>query len=92
MIAYGAPAIRAIFSAALILLAVTGNATAADDTARRLIAQASAPVGKGTRAEIQNVQRLLKLLSTRYPGKYAAADPKRVDGVFGEQLRFAHAP
>lgn len=89
MIAYGAPAIRAIFSAALILLAVTGNATAADDTARRLIAQASAPVGKGTRAEIQNVQRLLKLLSTRYPGKYAAADPKRVDGVFGEDTAIA---
>jgi cell division septation protein DedD len=89
MIAYGAPAIRALLPAALILLAVAGTVTAADDTARRLIAQASAPVGKGTRSEIQNVQRLLKLLSSRYPGKYASADPKRVDGVFGDDTAIA---
>jgi cell division septation protein DedD len=89
MIAYGAPAIRALLPAALILLAVAGTVTAADDTARRLLAQASAPVGKGTRSEIQNVQRLLKLLSSRYPEKYASADPKRVDGVFGDDTAIA---
>lgn len=91
MIAYGAPAIRALFPVALILLAVasTAIATAADTSAGRLIAQASAPVGKGTRAEIQNVQRLLKLLSSRYPAKYASADPKRVDGVFGDDTAIA---
>lgn len=89
MIPYGAPAIRALLPAVLILLAVAGTVTAADDSARRLIAQASAPVGKGTRSEIQNVQRLLKLLSSRYPGKFASADPKRVDGVFGDDTAIA---
>jgi len=90
MIAYGAPAIRALLSGALMLFAVAGaTAATADSTASRLIAQASAPVGKGTRAEIQNVQRLLKLLSTRYPEKYASADPKRVDGVFGDDTAIA---
>ncbi len=89
MIAYGAPAIRALLSGALILFAVVGATAAADNAVPRLIAQASAPVGKGTRAEIQNVQRLLKLLSTRYPEKYASADPKRVDGVFGDDTAVA---
>lgn len=89
MIAFGAPAIRALLSAALILLTIAGTAAAADTAAHRFIAQASAPVGKGTRAEIQNVQRLLKLLSSRYPGKYASSDPKRVDGVFGDDTAIA---
>lgn len=89
MIAYGAPAIRALLPAALILLTIAGTAAAADTSARSFIAQASAPVGKGTRAEIQNVQRLLKLLSSRYPGKYASSDPKRVDGVFGDDTAVA---
>ncbi len=89
MIAYGAVAIRALLSGALILFAGAGTAAAADSASPRLIAQASAPVGKGTRAEIQNVQRLLKLLSTRYPEKYGNADPKRVDGVFGDDTAVA---
>ena len=39
--------------------------------------------------EIQKIQRLLKLLSSRYPDRYRSVDPGRLDGVLGEETKIA---
>lgn len=78
----------AIIGAALLVVWPGANAIS-ESPSQLLIAQSGSSLGKGSRAKVQNIQRLLKLLSTRYPGKYASADPKRVDGVFGDDTAVA---
>lgn len=78
----------AILGAAFLVAWPAANATS-QPPLQLLIAQAGSSLGKGSREEVQNIQRLLKLLSARYPAKYASVDPRRVDGVFGDDTAVA---
>jgi hypothetical protein len=53
------------------------------------LAQATAEPAPAAPAQIQNVQRLLKLLADRYPKKYGSVDPGRVDGSYGAETKDA---
>lgn len=74
---------------AAFLVAWPGADAISEPSSQLLIAQAGSSLGKGSREEVQNIQRLLKLLSGRYPAKYASVDPRRVDGVFGDDTAVA---
>lgn len=53
------------------------------------LAQAETESVRAAPPQIQNVQRLLKLLADRYPKKYGSVDPGRVDGSFGTETKDA---
>ena len=53
------------------------------------LAQAETESVRTAPSQIQNVQRLLKLLADRYPKKYGSVDPGRVDGSFGTETKDA---
>ncbi len=73
---------------ACLLLASEWQTTAASAAARPQIAQQTGAPPDAS-ASIQKIQRLLKLLSNRYPERYGSVDPGRLDGLLGEGTKVA---
>ena len=76
-----------------VLALLAGPSLAADNSDMRkrtiLLAQQTTEAQPSSPAVIQNIQRLLKLLSDRYPKTYGSVDPQRVDGRFGTETKDA---
>ena len=73
---------------ACLLLASEWQATAATAADRPQLAQQTESPPPAS-ASIQKIQRLLKLLSDRYPERYGSVDPGRLDGVLGGETKVA---
>jgi cell division septation protein DedD len=71
---------------ACILMMSDWQSTPASAADRPQLAQQG---GASPTANIQKVQRLLKLLADRNPEQYGSVDPGRLDGVNGEETKIA---
>ena len=54
-----------------------------------VIAPGQAQAASVSKADMQNIQRLLKLLADRYPKTYGSVDPGRIDGSYGDGTKDA---
>lgn len=81
--------IRLLVSGAFCLAYDASGAEVARYSAGTALAQADGTPNRGATAEMQNIQRLLKLLADRYPSEYASVDPGRIDGSHGAETQDA---
>ena len=80
---------RLVVSGAFCLAYGASGAEVARHSAGTALAQTDAASNRGPTADMQNIQRLLKLLADRYPSEYASVDPGRIDGSHGAETQDA---
>jgi len=80
---------RLVVSGAFCLAYDASGAEVARYSAGTALAQTDGTPNRGATAEMQNIQRLLKLLADRYPSEYASVDPGRIDGSHGAETQDA---
>ena len=80
---------RLVVSGAFCLAYDASGAEVARYSAGTALAQTDGAPNRGATAEMQNIQRLLKLLADRYPSEYASVDPGRIDGSHGAETQDA---
>jgi len=77
-----------LYLSACLLVTSEWQTTAANAADRPQLTQHAGSPPTAT-AAMQKVQRLLKLLSDRYPEQYGSVDPGRLDGILGEETKVA---
>jgi peptidoglycan hydrolase-like protein with peptidoglycan-binding domain len=78
---------RFVLCASFCVLLTPAWPAFADDSG--ILAQQTTENQPARSAAIQKIQRLLKLLADRYPGRYHSVDPGSLDGVYGEGTKSA---